>query len=98
MAGCDARSAVLKLVFDLRCLTCFRNTSSTNVLPRATSLVLDIAEMAVNVGRSLDHGIPLTLKPSDERRRSTQFWRFDEDHRLKCRHKGLSVQVIYRDC
>ena len=60
-----------------------------------TNLVLDIAEMAVNVGRSFVQGIPLTLKSPDERRRSTQMWTFGEDGRLKCRHRGLAVQVCW---
>nr|CAB3267626.1 vacuolar protein sorting-associated protein 13D [Phallusia mammillata] len=60
---------------------------------RNLGLVLDIGEMAFAVGRSLDDGIPLALKQTDERRRSTQTWSFGEDGRLHCRHKNLCARA-----
>jgi len=61
----------------------------TSVAPNFHCLVLDIAGPAVQPSRQ----IPLTLRKPDERRQSTQRWRFTDDGRMMCQHHGLFVQA-----
>ena len=53
------------------------------------SLVLDIAGPAVQPNTY----VPLMLRKPEERRQLTQKWRFTEDGRLMCAHRGLYVQA-----
>jgi vacuolar protein sorting-associated protein 13D len=53
------------------------------------SLVLDIAGPAVQPNSY----VPLMLRKPDERRQLTQRWRFTEDGRLMCSHRGLYAQA-----
>ena len=53
------------------------------------SLVLDIAGPAVQPHTY----VPLMLRKPEERRQLTQKWRFTEDGRLMCAHRGLYVQA-----
>lgn len=53
------------------------------------SLVLDIAGPAVQPNKY----VPLMLRKPDERRQLTQKWRFTDDGRLMCAHRGLYVQA-----
>ncbi|XP_025097802.1 vacuolar protein sorting-associated protein 13D-like isoform X4 [Pomacea canaliculata] len=52
--------------------------------------VLDISDIAPQPGRS----VPLMLKKPDERRKSTQTWRFTEDGMLCCHAGVMCVQAI----
>lgn len=54
-----------------------------------TGLVLDIAGPAVQPNTY----VSLMLRKPDERRQLTQKWRFTEDGRLMCSHRGLYVQA-----
>ncbi|KAL5009744.1 hypothetical protein ScPMuIL_012049 [Solemya velum] len=54
------------------------------------SMVLDIADIAPQPGKC----VPLTLRKPDERRCSTQTWRFTNDGRLCCAAGNLSVQAM----
>lgn len=53
------------------------------------SLVLDIAGPAVQPNSC----VPLMLRKPDDRRQLTQKWRFTDDGRLMCAHRGLYVQA-----
>ena len=53
------------------------------------NLVLDIAGPAVQPNIF----VPLMLRKPDERRQLTQRWRFTEDGKLMCTHRGLYVQA-----
>jgi vacuolar protein sorting-associated protein 13D len=58
-------------------------------LPNTNVLVLDIAGTAVQ-----PHSYtPLMLRKPDERRQLTQRWKFTDDGRLVCSHRGLYVQA-----
>jgi vacuolar protein sorting-associated protein 13D len=63
--------------------------------PKASSsngrniLVLDIAGPAVQPNSY----VPLMLRRPDERRKFTQTWKFTDDGRLVCTHRGLYVQA-----
>ncbi|XP_064629557.1 intermembrane lipid transfer protein VPS13D-like isoform X2 [Lineus longissimus] len=69
--------------------------SSTPRDPRRPSMtqtnvfVLDIEDIALQPGRS----VKLMLRKPDERRKSTQTWRFTEDGRLQCIRDGMCVQA-----
>ncbi|XP_071747088.1 intermembrane lipid transfer protein VPS13D [Lepeophtheirus salmonis] len=57
--------------------------------PSTEPIVLDIAGPAVQ-----PHAyIPLVLRKADDRRRLTQRWKFTNNGRLMCEHKGLYVQA-----
>ena len=71
-----------------------RNTASDGLtrvppLPNTNVLVLDIAGTAV---QPQSH-VPLMLRKPDERRQLTQRWKFTEEGRLVCSHRGLCVQA-----
>ena len=53
------------------------------------NLVLDIAGPAVQPNTF----VPLMLRKPDDRRQLTQRWRFTEDGKLMCTHRGLYVQA-----
>jgi vacuolar protein sorting-associated protein 13D len=63
--------------------------------PKASSsngrniLVLDIAGPAVQPNSY----VPLMLRRPDERRKFTQTWKFTDDGRLVCTHRGLYAQA-----
>lgn len=65
----------------------FSSSSSHN--DHGKSLVLDIAGPAVQPHTY----VPLMLRKPEERRQLTQKWRFTEDGRLMCAHRGLYVQA-----
>ena len=58
-------------------------------LPNTNVLVLDIAGTAVQPQTY----IPLMLRKPDDRRQLTQRWKFTDDGRLVCAHRGLYVQA-----
>ncbi|XP_076466689.1 LOW QUALITY PROTEIN: intermembrane lipid transfer protein VPS13D-like [Babylonia areolata] len=58
--------------------------------PPTQGFVLDISDIAPQPGRP----VPLVLKKPDERRRSTQTWRFTQDGMLCCHAGAMCIQTI----
>ena len=58
-------------------------------LPNTNVLVLDIAGTAVQPNSYT----PLMLRKPDDRRQLTQRWKFTNDGRLACSHRGLYAQA-----
>ena len=66
-----------------------QDPSQSHAVTMRNSLVLDIAGPAVQPSTY----VPLMLRKPDERRQLTQKWRFTDDGRLMCSHRGLFVQA-----
>ncbi|GAB6019931.1 hypothetical protein CHUAL_001462 [Chamberlinius hualienensis] len=65
-----------------------RNSRKHGTSTAYQSLVLDIAEMALQPDRYTS----LMLRKPNPQRASTQTWEFSEDGRLRCRHHNVFVQ------
>ncbi|KAG1679364.1 Vacuolar protein sorting-associated protein 13D [Nymphon striatum] len=66
-----------------------RKSSGSSAKSKRTKFVLDLA----GIGPQPDCYTPLMLRKSDDRRRSTQTWRFTEDGRLCCAYNNMYVQA-----